>query len=47
MTTEDLVQLVTLLNPEKEEGKLTIITRYGAAKVLTKMVLSILTRRLG
>lgn len=33
MKTEDLVQLVQILNPDREEGKLTIITRYGASKV--------------
>lgn len=33
MTTDDLIELVNILNPEKEEGKLTIITRYGSKKV--------------
>jgi 3-deoxy-7-phosphoheptulonate synthase len=33
MTCEDLKELVQKLNPNKEAGRLTIITRYGAAKV--------------
>jgi len=33
MKADELKELVTLLNPNKEEGRLTIITRYGASKV--------------
>jgi len=33
MTESDLVELVKILNPMKEEGRLTIITRYGVGKV--------------
>merc|ERR1711933_521703 len=33
MKAEELQELVTLLNPNKEEGRLTLITRYGAGKV--------------
>lgn len=31
--TEDLLQLLRTLNPDREEGKITLITRYGAGKV--------------
>jgi 3-deoxy-7-phosphoheptulonate synthase len=31
--TEDLLQLLRTLNPTREEGKITLITRYGAGKV--------------
>jgi len=33
MKPEELIQLVQVLNPNKEKGKITIITRYGASKV--------------
>jgi len=33
MTSEDIIVLVKLLNPNKELGRLAIITRYGAKKV--------------
>merc|ERR1712137_934949 len=33
MKAEELQELATLLNPNKEEGRLTLITRYGAGKV--------------
>jgi len=33
MSVEDLQELVKVLNPYKEEGRLMIITRYGAGKV--------------
>lgn len=33
MSPEDLQDLVRVLNPNKEEGRLMIITRYGAGKV--------------
>merc|ERR1712151_804899 len=33
MKNDELVELVNLLNPNKEEGRLMLITRYGAAKV--------------
>jgi len=33
MSADDLTELVKQLNPNKEEGRLTIITRYGASKV--------------
>ncbi|KAK5171847.1 Aromatic/aminoadipate aminotransferase 1 [Saxophila tyrrhenica] len=32
-TTEDLTQLLDIVNPGKETGKVTLITRYGEAKV--------------
>merc|ERR1712066_145508 len=41
MKAEELQELVTVLNPNKEEGRLTLITRYGAGKVediLTKHI---------
>ena len=31
--TEDLVQLLDIVNPEKEIGKVTLITRYGEGRV--------------
>ncbi|CAJ2500467.1 Uu.00g033200.m01.CDS01 [Anthostomella pinea] len=31
--TTDLLQLLRTLNPDREEGKITLITRYGAEKV--------------
>merc|ERR1712187_558691 len=33
MKAEELQDLVKVLNPNKEEGRLTLITRYGAGKV--------------
>lgn len=33
MNVDELKELVKTLNPNKEEGRLTIITRYGAGKV--------------
>uniref|UniRef100_A0A6T1B616 Phospho-2-dehydro-3-deoxyheptonate aldolase n=1 Tax=Alexandrium monilatum TaxID=311494 RepID=A0A6T1B616_9DINO len=33
MKTDELQELVKVLNPNKEEGRLMIITRYGAAKI--------------
>merc|ERR1711862_959521 len=33
MKAVELQELVMLLNPNKEEGRLTLITRYGAGKV--------------
>jgi 3-deoxy-7-phosphoheptulonate synthase len=33
MTSEELQKLVHILNPDKEAGRLTIITRYGVSKV--------------
>merc|ERR1712040_17471 len=33
MKAEELRELVKVLNPNKEEGRLTLITRYGAGKV--------------
>merc|ERR1712151_231400 len=33
MQAEELQELVKILNPNKEEGRLTLITRYGAGKV--------------
>jgi len=33
MTSEDLKELVQILNPNKEAGRLSIITRYGVKKV--------------
>jgi len=33
MKTDELTELVKTLNPDKEEGKLMLITRYGAGKV--------------
>jgi len=33
MKSEELIELVKVLNPNKESGKITLITRYGASKV--------------
>jgi len=33
MKNDELVELINILNPNKEEGRLMIITRYGAGKV--------------
>ncbi|GAB4138968.1 MAG: 3-deoxy-7-phosphoheptulonate synthase class II [Planctomycetaceae bacterium] len=33
MTTDDLVKLVEILNPENEAGRLTLIHRFGASKI--------------
>merc|ERR1711879_449382 len=33
MEAAELQELVKVLNPNKEEGRLTLITRYGAGKV--------------
>merc|ERR1711979_138706 len=33
MKGDELQELVKILNPNKEEGRLTLITRYGAGKV--------------
>lgn len=33
MTAEELVQLLDTVNPSKEIGKVTLITRYGASKI--------------
>jgi len=33
MSTDEIKELVQILNPNKEEGRLMIITRYGAGKV--------------
>jgi len=33
MKADELTQLVKLLNPDKDEGRLVLITRYGAGKV--------------
>merc|ERR1711879_758551 len=33
MKADELQELVKVLNPNKEEGRLTLITRYGAGKV--------------
>mmetsp|Transcript_9664 Transcript_9664/g.21666 ORF Transcript_9664/g.21666 Transcript_9664/m.21666 type:complete len:445 (-) Transcript_9664:189-1523(-) len=33
MKADELKELVTVLNPKKEEGRLMLITRYGAGKV--------------
>jgi len=30
MTPAELIELVKVLNPNKEEGRLTLITRYGS-----------------
>jgi 3-deoxy-7-phosphoheptulonate synthase len=37
MKAEELTELVKLLNPDKEEGRLMLITRYGAGKVDEKL----------
>ena len=33
MTADELKQLVQILNPNKVEGRLVLITRYGSAKI--------------
>ncbi|KIY50015.1 DAHP synthetase [Fistulina hepatica ATCC 64428] len=35
MQNEELVRLLDIVNPDKERGRVTLITRYGAAKVDT------------
>ncbi|KAI0086263.1 DAHP synthetase [Irpex rosettiformis] len=33
MRDEELIRLLDIINPDKEDGRVTLITRYGAAKV--------------
>lgn len=33
METEELVRVLDILNPDRESGRVTLITRYGAGKV--------------
>ena len=33
METEELVRVLDVLNPDRETGRVTLITRYGAGKV--------------
>merc|ERR1719373_1482584 len=33
MKPDELIELVKILNPDKEEGRLMLITRYGASKI--------------
>eukprot|EP01087_Luapelamoeba_hula_P018411 TRINITY_DN5928_c0_g1_i1.p1 TRINITY_DN5928_c0_g1~~TRINITY_DN5928_c0_g1_i1.p1 ORF type:complete len:520 (-),score=81.73 TRINITY_DN5928_c0_g1_i1:10-1422(-) len=33
MKSEELIRLIEVLNPDKEPGRLTLITRYGASKI--------------
>ena len=33
MKNDELQELVKILNPDKVEGKLVLITRYGAGKI--------------
>ncbi|KAF8339911.1 DAHP synthetase [Cantharellus anzutake] len=33
MGSEELIQLLDIVNPDRENGKVTLITRYGASKV--------------
>lgn len=33
METEELVRVLDILNPDRESGRITLITRYGAGKV--------------
>ncbi|KAG9085819.1 hypothetical protein FRC07_013278 [Ceratobasidium sp. 392] len=33
MKNEELVQLLDIVNPDREDGKVTLITRYGASKI--------------
>jgi 3-deoxy-7-phosphoheptulonate synthase len=33
MDNEELVRLLDVVNPDKESGRVTLITRYGAKKV--------------
>lgn len=37
MTPEDLLRLCDVLNPENEPGRLTVITRMGADKILQNL----------
>ncbi len=37
ITTEDLKQLISTINPDNEEGRITLINRYGAGKVAEHM----------
>lgn len=33
MDNEELVRLLNVVNPDKEPGRVTLITRYGAKKI--------------
>ena len=33
MESEELVRVLDILNPDRESGRITLITRYGASKV--------------
>ena len=35
MENEELVRVLDILNPDRERGRITLITRYGAGKVCT------------
>ena len=37
METEELVRVLDVLNPDRESGRITLITRYGAGKVGLKL----------
>ena len=37
METEELVRVLDVLNPDRESGRVTLITRYGAGKVWAKL----------
>ncbi|OBZ70356.1 Phospho-2-dehydro-3-deoxyheptonate aldolase [Grifola frondosa] len=37
MAAEELVRLLDIVNPDREDGKVTLITRYGAGKVETHL----------
>ncbi len=37
LTTEELIRLIDILNPENEPGRLTLICRFGANKVFDKL----------
>ena len=38
MENEELVRVLDILNPDRESGKITLITRYGAGKVCADTV---------
>jgi 3-deoxy-7-phosphoheptulonate synthase len=37
MENDELVELLDIVNPKRETGKVTLITRYGADKVAGKL----------
>ena len=44
METEELVRVLDILNPDRESGRVTLITRYGAGKVSAEITCEIAAR---